>query len=364
MQKNLDDNLKQFIIKQIKSFGPMRLDMYIYISLMHPKWGFYQKRNPIGDKKTFITSPEISQVFGEILGSWAQDIYNRTFTKAKTFNIIELGPGNGTLISDFLRKIKAPSINIHLVEQSASLRRIQQNVLLDKKSRIHWHESISSCLSKIKDTFIIIANEFLDALPVRQFRQNDDNLLEVFVNYTVEKNLHLVIQNNLIGIIESKDTTGEVKELCPEENRILQDVSRVTREHEGIVILIDYGITKNIKRSTLQGIMSNKPISILHNPGHVDITHLVNFGDLEHNIRNVDHLKSWPVITQSKFLLSLGIQEKTDKLVEIFPDKKNEITDSMIRLSKSKTMGDQFKILSVTSKKIKIPEPFSRGVGT
>jgi len=331
---------------------------------MHPKWGFYQKRDPIGDKKTFVTSPEISQVFGEILGSWAQDIYNRTFSRTKTFNIIELGPGNGTLMADFLRKIKAPSINIHLIEQSSSLRKIQQNVLFSKKSRIHWHENISSCLNKIKDTFIIIANEFLDALPVRQFRQNEDNLLEVFVNYTVKKDLHLVIHNNSIKIVEDKDTEGEVKEICPEENRILQDISSITREHEGIVVLIDYGVTKNIKRSTLQGIINNRPISILQNPGHVDITHLVNFGDLEHSIKSVHHLKSWPVITQSEFLLSLGIQEKTDKLVEIFPDKKDAITDSMIRLSKSKTMGDQFKILSVTSKKIKIPEPFSKGVDT
>ncbi|MEE2746000.1 MAG: SAM-dependent methyltransferase, partial [Pseudomonadota bacterium] len=174
-------------MKKIKKNGPLNLAEYMDISLNHPQYGYYQEDNIIGREGDFVTSPEISQMFGELLGVWAAASWHKLGRPDK-INLIEMGPGRGTLMRDALRAINTvpdfrDAINVHLVEKSSPLRAIQMEELSQESCQVCWHENFEDVPH---GDFILVANEFLDALPIHQFIKYGEHWAERLVGIDID----------------------------------------------------------------------------------------------------------------------------------------------------------------------------------
>lgn len=193
------DNLEQILKKRILNFGPISISDLILEANLNPRFGYYNNNFPFGEKNDYITSPEISQMFGELLALWTIDCWKK-MGKPKKFNIVELGPGSGILMKDFLRVIKlnhefvGKCKQIYLFEISPFLKKIQRNNLskIDSKisKKIKWVKSLDD-ISKIP--FILIANEFFDALPIKQIQLTKIGWRERMVNYDKKKEIFLFL---------------------------------------------------------------------------------------------------------------------------------------------------------------------------
>ena len=358
IKNNIQKNLKLFLIERIKKFGAIRLDEYINICMLHPKWGYYNNLKPIGTEGSFITSPEISQIFGEIIAAWIQDIYSRINNNFSKINLIELGPGRGILMVDILKNLKLKNFNTHLIEQSRHLQKIQKEKLCDKNINFKWHASLGICLKKISNPFILIANEFLDSLPVRQFIRMESKWAEILVNITKNKNLTLAINNISTPWMIKKGNKGDIFEISMESERSISIIANALDENKGIAIFIDYGFKHFNKHTTIQALEEHKPTSILKSPGNSDITTHVNFTNLQKIITKYPKIKCWPIINQSEFLLNLGIHQRTKQLFKKNPKYRKELEETFYRLISPKIMGKLFKIWIISSKNFPVPEPF------
>ena len=166
--------LEQQIIKTIRQDGPMALDRYMSLCLAHPEHGYYMSRDPFGRGGDFTTAPEISQMFGELIGIWCVSSW-QTLQVPDPFHLIELGPGRGTLMADLLRAAKVmpgfhDSVQVHMVESSPVLRVLQEKTLAGAGLHVTWHENVGSLP---EEPAIIVGNEFFDALPVQQLQRGE-----------------------------------------------------------------------------------------------------------------------------------------------------------------------------------------------
>ena len=344
--------IEELIISEINKKG--KISIYDFINLsQYGENGYYIKKNPIGANNDFITAPEISQMFGEILGlfiinNWKQKINSK-------FNLIELGPGKGTLIGDILRTAK---INKKFLE-SAHLKLIEKNnqlIKLQKKSldslnfhRVNWSKEFNI----EKNTFpsIIYSNEFFDCFPVRQFHKKD-NWFEKFIKYnTSERIFNFVSEkiNNkkLIEVLKRFDDV-KVAEISESRMKYFEKICKFIKKNKGIFITIDYGYLDPPKNFSLQTICNHKNSHIFENIGNQDITTHVNFEELI-NISIKNNLKIDLYCTQKDFLISNGIKNRKDKLKI---NKKTNIIKNLDfqydRLTNKSEMGDIFKVLVVS----------------
>ncbi|MCP4923353.1 MAG: class I SAM-dependent methyltransferase [bacterium] len=352
-------SLKDFLVRQIQKFGPLRLDAYMHLCLMHPQWGYYQRPTPIGAKGAFTTAPEISQMFGEMIGAWMSDLCSRIPPHASPLNLIELGPGRGTLMVDLLKIQSIENVNVHLIEQSESLKKIQQKNLLQKASSLQWYSDVSTCFESISSPFILIANEFLDALPVRQFQWTLEGWRERLVTVTHNGSLSLGLDSTPVPWIQHQgQKEGDILELCPEAERLIQNLCTALEKKGGAALFIDYGASDLKAKLTLQALKDHKSLSILEAPGESDLTAHVNFGSLEKIVKKSSSTKAWPLLTQGGFLLSLGLKQRSEHLAKASPRHKAELDFAVQRLTNPEAMGMLFKVWILTSKNFPIPEPF------
>ena len=273
--------LNEKIIKKIKKFGPIPLDEFMTICLYDKKLGYYSSKNPIGCKGDYVTSPEISQIFGELIGLWLLQVWYDQGSPSK-FNLIELGPGNGTLMKDILRATSIEpnfkkAANIFLIERSKILKQNQSKQL--SLYNVIWKKD----LKKINNLPIfIIANEFFDALPIKQFKRKKNSILEknykLDKNYKVKEVFYKALKND-IKILKSYKSLKklhfiELPKLGFQElKKMIKKISKLT----GCILIIDYGYLKSNNRNTLQSVMKHKKNSLLDNLGKADITSHVNF---------------------------------------------------------------------------------------
>jgi NADH dehydrogenase [ubiquinone] 1 alpha subcomplex assembly factor 7 len=258
--------LERLIAEAIVSEGPMRLDRYMALCLGHPEHGYYMSRDPFGARGDFITAPEISQVFGELIGVWCAAAW-AAMGAPDPFNLIELGPGRGTLMSDTLRAAKVmPGFReaalLHLVETSPVLRRRQE----DKLGAATWHDSVAG---PPDGPCLVIANEFFDALPIRQFERRDGRWMERVIGLEAG---HLAL-----GLIDACDFNAQgadsnIIEFSPARAEVAFEIGRRLARHPGAALIIDYGHVQSAPGDTLQALRGHRFVPVTQAPGECDLT--------------------------------------------------------------------------------------------
>ena len=342
---------------KIKKNGEIPLDKFIDLSLYNKKIGYYMKKNPFGKKGDFITAPNISRLFSEMIAIWIISFW-KNLGSPRNFNLIELGAGNGEMMKVLLESFQnfpsfLESCNIIIHEKSPILIKIQKEKL--SKSKIIWVSQINKIK---KNPSIFIANEFFDAMPIKQFRKQRNIWYEKFVNLEnyskasfIEKKTDIKkIEKRLNFKISQNQNFIEYSEFGFD---YLKNISNMIKKNTGGLLIIDYGYLEKKMKNTLQAVSNHKFANILDNIGGVDITHNINFelfkkftqklGGLDNNLN-----------TQKNFLIKMGIKERAEILSRNKNfSKKADIFYRLNRLIDEKQMGTLFKVMFIKSKKIK-----------
>lgn len=332
-----------------KSKKILPVDKFFEKVLFDKKKGYYTSKLPLGSKGDFITAPGVSNLFSEIIGIWIVSTWN-TFGKPKKFNLVELGPGDGTLIKILLQIFKRfpefnKSINIYLYEKSNLLKKIQKKNI--NNSKVKWINSFS--LIK-KGPVIFFGNEFFDAIPIKQFYKKNKTVLEKF--FTLDKknkikevfkkaSLKDILLIKKFKILEKLKFIELPKKGFEELEKMIKKISQL---HGGI-LLIDYGYIQPNNSSTLQSVKGHKKNDLLKNLGDADVTSLVNFKLLnDYFLKN--NLKIKKIVTQKFFLEKMGILERANNLsVKMNFNEQANLYLRLERLLSTKLMGDLFKVI-------------------
>jgi len=341
---------KKILYKINKNGNKLRVDKFIS-NLLFKKNSYYTSQNPIGSKNDYITSPEISQMFGEILGVYILNYWLKNITSE--FNLIELGPGRGTLLQDIMRSTKSNKIfnlsaNIKLLEKNKKLIEIQKEILSNfKMNNIEWIKNF-----EIKSNLpsIIYANEFFDCLPVRQFYKNI-NWFEKFISYNHSKDIFSLINKKVTNkkLLKKLDNfnINQIAEISYDRTVLFKNLCKHIYKNKGLIILIDYGYITPIKNFTLQAISRHKKTHIFDNLGLQDITSYVNFDELI-NIANKFNFDNISYLTQRDFLISNGIIQRKEILKKKLSNEKKELIEKQFKkLTDIKSMGNDFKFLII-----------------
>ncbi len=343
---HLENKIKS---KFLLSKKDMRLDTFIDYALFSNN-GYYNKQIPIGLKNDFITSPEISQMFGEIIGLYL--FYNWKTKINSKFNFIELGPGNGTLFIDIFRSVSKyenfiKQAEISLIEINKKLIKIQKkNIRQNLKGSINWRRSINFN-SKIPS--IIYSNEFFDCFPVRQFIYKQ-RWYEKYVNFN-EENDHFYFKDKLVNnkkLLSYLNLFKKEKliEISIERNKYFEKICKFIKKNGGIFLTIDYGYFGNIKNFTLQALQNHKFSHVLEDIGKKDISSHVNFKDFI-DIATKYKLRIDDYCSQKEFLTKYGILERKEKLINA--NNSEKINNQVKRLIDDNAMGKLFKCLIVSN---------------
>ena len=351
--------LKKKLAEKIASEGPLSISKFMEICLWDCDAGYYSKKQIIGKKGDFITSPELSQTFGELIGIWSLSYHLNKF-KGKKITLLELGPGKGTLVSDALRairKIRKNKIEIeaYLLEKSSVLQSIQKKKLMGYN--VKWINNIEKMPAR---PLIIIANEFFDALPINQYVKVRSGWRERKV--AIKNNDFYITLDKKIMRFKTNyfDSTpiGGVIEYSFDSIKIISVICEHIKKFGSIALIIDYGETFGFG-DTLQAIRSHTPEFILDNPGESDLSSHVNFSILAKVALERDLFVS-PIIEQFKFLKNLGIENRLDQLIKLNTEKKIESEINGIKkLIDPESMGTLFKVLAIFDSKGSNIEGFS-----
>ena len=363
------NQLLNHIKHRIDAEGPLSVADYMMEALTHPEYGYYIKGDPLGKRGDFITAPETSQMFGELIGLWCASVWEQMGSPSN-INLVEIGPGRGTLMSDSLRALSiAPdflkAITIFMIETSPILRKRQKRNLKAINHDIKW------CCN-FKDIpggpFILIANEVIDVLPIRQFEKSDLGWFERKVgcdengNLTWEIDKDQIIGANLIppNIFDSKE--GSIFEFGEEGTNLVRDISASVTKFGGAALIVDYGYLKTTVGDTLQGMRKHKYHNVLSDPGYVDLTSHVNFEHIAHSAR-VAGGQVYGAISQRDYLLQLGILIRANLLKKTASVRqRSDVLAGLKRLIDVDEMGGLFKVLAITGPSQPVPEGFMKFV--
>jgi NADH dehydrogenase [ubiquinone] 1 alpha subcomplex assembly factor 7 len=350
------------IIKQIiESEGPVSIERFMALSLGDPRYGYYMTRDPFGAKGDFITAPEISQIFGELIGLWCADLWLRAGSP-KPFSLVELGPGRGTLMKDVLRATKSiPDMNealtVTLIEISPVLREHQKKILHDAHPTIMWGQDISS-VPKVPTLFL--ANEFFDALPIRQYQMGSAGWHERLIGLDADGELCFGLSEQIITPVTRTGAKDAIFEHCAIGEAILREMALHLNAYGGAGLAIDYGYTETQFGDTFQAIKDHDHVSPLLMPGEADLTAHVNFKYLS-VVAHANGLVPHGPVIQAEFLERLGIAVRAEKLLKNATiAQSQDIFHAVTRLTDrtSKGMGQLFKALAFRSPTWPIPSGF------
>ncbi len=347
------------IRRLIAAAGPMPVAQYVSLCLTHPKYGYYVTRDPFGAAGDFVTAPEVSQMFGELVGLWAAAVW-KMMGAPENVRLVELGPGRGTMMRDALRAMNvAPAfrraIVVHLVEVSPALEKAQRETLTKSGAMIHWHHDLSEVPA---GPVIILANEFIDALPVHQMIRHSDGWHERVVAINAAGNLVLGASAhpvpNFERIVPKNVRTAPIGSIYEwRSDNIAFEIGRRVRDN-GAALIIDYGHAHSDVGDTLQAIGQHAFVDALTTPGSVDITAHVDFEALGSAAESMGAAVHGP-IDQSELLLRLGIAARADALkAAAVPEKKAEIEAAIARLTQGGRtgMGRLFKAMGLADPKL------------
>ena len=348
--------LETEIRKRIKLAGPMPIRQFMTMCLTHPDYGYYVTRDPFGVSGDFVTSPEISQVFGELIGLWAASAWHM-MGQPENVRLIELGPGRGTMLIDAMRAAQVvpafrQAIVLHLIEVNPKLRERQQQSLGTLDVPAMWHESFDEVP---EGPSIILANEFFDALPINQAIKQFNGWYERVVEVDASGNLAFGIASDVIPLFDQlvppglRDAPiGSIYEW--RTDNIALAIGQRMRRELGAALIIDYGHLKSEAGDTLQAVGNHNFVSVLHNPGEVDLTAHVDFEAVASTADSMGARIHGPV-DQARLLRNLGIEKRAAALkTYASPEKGAEIDSACQRLlGEDRTgMGKLFKALAIT----------------
>jgi NADH dehydrogenase [ubiquinone] 1 alpha subcomplex assembly factor 7 len=337
------------IKKYIKKNGAISVNKFM--SLVIP--AYYENQQPFGKGGDFVTAPDISQVFGELIGVWVAAHW-LNMGSPDDMAIIELGPGRGNLMRDFLRGAKNidgfhDAISVHMVEISSNLKAQQQNVLKDSHSNINWYDHIKDVPKK---TSFFVANEFFDALPINQYVKTEKGWCERLIKVGDNDELEFCLSSvcSFSDELEAKNNDakeGDFFEINQSAIAITKDIAKVVSEYGGGGVFIDYGYFNYGYKDTLQGMKGHKFNDVLENLGEADVTAHVDFVALFDVLKN-EGVDSCYCLTQKEFLQSLEIHARKEMLVNKSSDDKEieSIIKGVERLLDPKLMGELFKVLT------------------
>ena len=358
----LPGKLRDRIVKS----GPLTIEQYMSEALSDPEYGYYRVNHPIGKKGDFITSPEISQLFGEMIGLWCAVSWQQMGSPSD-INLIELGPGRGTMIFDVLRTIDIvpefkKAAKIHLVESNRELQKLQQKSMgLGSKNCI-WHETFDSVPEA---PFLVLANEFLDALPIRQFLFTKSGWCERQVDFDKEENAFTWTLGEpqtsnpyLLEFADRKWSDGIIYEFSQLARELTEKISTGIIKNKGRALLIDYGYNQNQGGDTFQAIHNHKYVNPLVNAGDADLSAHVDFGAVKLIAEKFGVKVNGP-ITQRDFLIQLGVEVRAKKLMDkSSTEQAINIKTGLDRLISRARMGELFKVICLSNFDTPPPEGF------
>lgn len=334
----------------IAAGGPIPVSRYMAEALGHPEHGYYTGRDPLGRAGDFITAPEVSQMFGELIGLWCVDLWRR-LGAPRRLELLELGPGRGTLMADALRAARVEpdflqAAEVHLVETSPALQALQRERLRDHGAT--WHQSLDTVP---EGTLVAVANEFFDALPVRQFERREEGWRERLVG-TEGDGLGFVLSPtslsaSLLPAPFAAAPVGSTVEIAPARQATMVALAERIVTHGGAALVIDYGHARSTPGDTLQAVRRHAYHDVLNDPGEADVTAHVDFEALAEAAAAAGADAHGPV-SQGAFLAALGIDVRARRLAAGSPERATEIGAAKARLVAAEQMGRLFKVMAVT----------------
>jgi len=329
----LENRLK----KQIETTGPLTVAEFMELALYGPVDGYYANKAPIGRHGDYITAPEMTQAFGEVIAIWLFDLWQQA-GRPLPFHLLEMGPGRGILMADILRTfttLKIPLPQVHLVEISPLLRELQKTALAPFPTSLFWHHDLST-LPHDQGFCLMVANEFWDALPIQQFIKTEEEWVERCIG----------IENNQLTFLPNGPMP--VREVCPAIPSLVAQIAHHLKACQGTALFLDYGYDQpDAIGDTLQALFRHKPQSPLVNIGQADLTHHVDFYRLK-TLFGESGLKVYGSIPQGEFLKGIGLEQRTERLCERANlDQQSSLRTAAVRLTQPSQMGTLFKALCV-----------------
>jgi NADH dehydrogenase [ubiquinone] 1 alpha subcomplex assembly factor 7 len=354
--------LEQRLARRIALVGPLTVADYMTEVLSHPQHGYYRVQAPIGAAGDFVTAPEVSQMFGELIGLWCVEVWHAQGAP-DPIRLVELGPGRGTLMTDALRAARlvpafSAAARIHLVEINPVLRE-QQRQALGAQGEIAWHDRLQDVP---EGPTLLIANEFFDALPIRQFVRRATTWRERLIGLDKDGELVWALSRPLPeGLLEADQpqTDGTVVEVAPQAATLVREIARRVSTRGGAALIIDYGYDGTGPGNTLQAVRHHRAHDVLEAPGTADLSAHVDFAALARAVAAARAVAHGPV-TQGDFLRRLGIEVRARRLADSHPDRRAAIAAALQRLIAPEQMGTLFKALAVTAAQAPTPPGFER----
>lgn len=347
----------------IRANGPISVTDYFALCLADPQHGYYQTRNPFGANGDFVTAPEVSQLFGEMIGVFVVHAW-QSHGKPTPVCLVEVGPGRGTMMSDMLRTIArvAPDlfeqVSVHLVETSERLRNVQKKTLEAYEGKIDWHDGFD----ELPEGFtLLVANELFDAIPIRQFVKTPTGFRERMVGLDADDNLAFTVGVATLGPallreFETLPADGTIFEVSPARLAVLEVICERMKKFGGTALVIDYGHLNTGFGDTLQAVLAHEYDPPLAHPGMADLTSHVDFEQLARAAAGFG-MQINGLLHQGDFLRGLGLEERATALARgKSPETQKEIAAAVDRLAGAgqAKMGDLFKVLAFSSPPVQL----------
>jgi NADH dehydrogenase [ubiquinone] 1 alpha subcomplex assembly factor 7 len=343
--------LGELIDMQIRANGPISVAAYMGLCLTHPRYGYYSGSDPLGAGGDFVTAPEISQMFGELIGFFCVNLWQQ-MGEPPSFTLLELGPGRGTLMQDALRAASrapgfADALHLQLFETNTTLKTMQAERL--GKYAPYWADEIDAVSD---DPLLVVANEFFDALPIRQLVRAPDGWHERQVGLRDGQRVFglapTAIPDSALPEAVRNAAPGEVYEAGLATQDVMQRLGSRISAQGGALLAIDYGYARTQTGETLQAVRRHAFADLLEAPGEADLSAHVDFEAMA-NAARAAGLAVAPLATQDYFLRHLGIEERARMLSDANPGKSAEIAGALARLTGKDQMGELFKVFCAHS---------------
>ena len=356
-----DASLATRLHARIARDGPLTVEEFMQACLSDEVAGVYASRQPIGGKGDFITSPEISQIFGELVGLWAVAVW-QSMGEPSRVTVAEFGPGRGILMADASRAWRGvpkfrDSVSVALIETSPVMVETQRKTLKDAGVPLRWYAALDAVP---EGPLVMLANEFIDALPIRQFIRRGEAWRE-----------RLIASDGRGGFTfidgEAEDEGRYLPQAVPEDailerrplaHTLMRELGRRANRAPLAALMVDYGHVESGFGDTLQAVRGHRFADVLANPGAADLSSHVDFADLKREAVAAGLTTHGPM-PQGEFLLKLGLAGRRKRLLQrATPTQAEAIASGAARLVDPRQMGALFKALALTSAELAPPPPF------
>jgi NADH dehydrogenase [ubiquinone] 1 alpha subcomplex assembly factor 7 len=313
--------LERALVERIRDEGPISVEAFMEACNSY----YYSTRDPLGSRGDFTTAPEVSQMFGEMIGAWLADTWRRSGAPNDAI-YVELGPGRGTLAADALRVLRSAGFGggVHFIETSLILREAQKTLVPEAT----WHETVEDLPDR---PWLCVANEFLDALPVRQFIDGAERQVEL-TSYGL-----------------AFDCDGEIVEDSPARSAAVEALASHVSTFGGAALIIDYGHARSAPGDTLQAVRGHEFADVLEQAGEQDLTAHVDFEAVARVALDAGAQVS-PIVEQGYWLKGIGIEARAKALGSANPSRSSDIEAALHRLTAEEEMGTLFKVIAIHSR--------------